>query len=181
MSARFLPWLSCLLPLLLSACSTLSEQECRNGDWRAIGYRDGQSGRPLARLDEHREACTEFGINPNQRAYEEGRDRGIAFYCTAANGLAVGKRGEHYAGVCPDRSEGSFLNSYEIGRDIYLARQRLERLENDQRELEQRLRKAGSKDELRYLSGQMSRLRMERDFAWDDLHRREMRADRLRY
>ncbi|GAB2877208.1 hypothetical protein GCM10027046_01300 [Uliginosibacterium flavum] len=166
---------------VLNGCATLSEQDCRSGDWAAVGYRDGQNGRPQSRLDEHRKACSEYGIKPNPRVYEEARERGLNFYCTPANGLSVGRRGEHYAGVCPDWSEGGFLQSYEVGRDVFEARQRLERLESEQRDIEMRLRKADKKDDVRYLAGQMSRLRMERDFAWDELRRREYRADRLRF
>lgn len=170
-----------LFSLIASGCASLNEQECRSGDWQTIGYRDGQNGRTLKRFDEHREACTKFNIEPNQDAYRVGRERGLNFYCTPANGLAVGRRGEHYAGVCPDWSEFAFLSSYEIGRDVYSARQRIERLESHYRELDARLRRSSNKEEIYYLSGQLSRLRMERDFAWDDLRRREERATRSRY
>ena len=170
-----------LVALLLAGCASLSEQECRNGDWHSVGYRDGQSGRPLARLDEHRKACVQYNIAPREQAYREGRERGLNFYCTPANGLAVGRRGENYAGVCAERAEPAFLNSYEIGRDLYEARQRLERLDSEQRELEQRLRQSGSKAETESLVNRLSRLRLEHDFAWDELRRREARVDRLRY
>jgi hypothetical protein len=178
MSARFLPF---LILLLLSACATLNEQECRSGDWAAVGYRDGQNGRPASRLDEHRKACSEYGVSPKPRVYEEARERGLNFYCTPANGLAVGRRGEGYAGVCPNWSEGEFLQTYTIGRDVFEARQRVDRLENEQRNLETRLRKTDKKDEIHHLSDEMRRLHMERDFAWDELRRREYRADRLRF
>ena len=30
---------------LLASCATLSEEACRQGDWRGIGYVDGTEGR----------------------------------------------------------------------------------------------------------------------------------------
>ena len=35
---------------LLSACATLSKQECTIGDWQAIGYNDGVAGYAADRL-----------------------------------------------------------------------------------------------------------------------------------
>jgi len=164
---------------ITAACASLSEDECRNGDWSSIGYHDGQNGRPLSRLDEHRKACLPYGTRPDTRAYEKARERGLNFYCTPANGLAVGRRGEYYAGVCPEWAETGFIINFNIGRDIYEARQRLEHLENDQRALETRLGKATDKGEVIRLTEQLHQLRMERDFAWDELRRREYRADSL--
>jgi hypothetical protein len=167
--------------VITTGCASLSEQECRDGDWSSIGYRDGQNGRPLSRLDEHRKACLQYGMAPDARAYGQARERGLNFYCTPANGLAVGRRGEYYAGVCPSWAETGFIINFNIGRDIYEARQRLERLENDQRALETRLNKASEKGEVIRLSSQLRQLRMERDFAWDELRRREYRADGLHF
>jgi len=166
---------------ITAGCASLSEQECRSGDWSSIGYRDGQNGRPLSRLDEHRKACQQYDMTPDVRAYEKARERGLNFYCTPANGLAVGRRGEYYAGVCPEWAETGFIINFNIGRDIYEARQRLEHLEKDQHTLESRLSNTTDKGEVIRLSNQLHQLRMERDFAWDELRRREYRADSLHF
>ncbi len=180
MSAFYaLPAVMCML--CLGACATLSESECQSGDWERIGFRDGQNGRPIARFDEHREACTPYGVVPAELPYRAGRERGLNFYCTPANALAVGRRGENYAGVCPAWAERSFLPAYEVGRDIYVARQRVERIEQDRRMIEMRLAAARTRDEARYWSGQMARTEIERDFAHMDMLLRESRASLSRY
>lgn len=167
--------------LLLNACASLTESECRAGDWRAIGYRDGQNGRSFGRIEDHRNACAEFGVVPNVTLYREGHARGLLFYCTPTNGLAVGRRGDTYLGVCPPDLEPSFLRYYASGHDIYEARQRLDRLDDEQRSLEERIRKADKRDDPRYLEDERHRLHRERDLAWEELQRREDWANRMRY
>lgn len=182
MSLRhLLPALFGLSGLLLGACASLSEQDCLRGDWQQVGFRDGQTGRPASRIEAHREACREFGIEPQEPAYRAGRERGLNFYCTPANGMAAGRRGESYAGVCPAWAERGFLRSFEAGREVHFARERLDRIEQELRSLEVRYNGASNKEDQRYFGRQLSRLRMERDMAWGDLRRREMDADSYRY
>lgn len=174
-----LPAVMCAL--FLGACASLSESDCHLGDWEQVGFRDGQNGRPLARFDEHREACMHYGVSPAELPYRAGRERGLNFYCTPNNALAVGRRGESYAGVCPAWAESIFLPAYEVGRDIYVARQRVERIEQDRRMIEARLAAARTRDETRYWSSQMARTEMDRNFAWMDMRWREERATSVRY
>lgn len=166
---------------LLAGCASLSEQDCLRGDWQQVGFRDGQTGRPPERLDSHRKACEPYGVTPQEAAYRAGRERGLNFYCTPANGLAAGRRGEHYAGVCPEWAEPGFLRSFEAGRDVYAARDRLDRIEQDIRRFESLFYAAQTKEEQRYLGSRLMHLRIERDMAWSDLRRREFDAERLKY
>ncbi len=137
------------LLVLLGGCASLSESECRQGDWRAIGAEDGRDGRDRARLGEHRQACVEYGIAPDEPAYLAGRDEGLRTYCTAGNGFRVGSAGSAYAGVCPPLLEGAFLHAFENGRELHGLRSAVEevgrRIDEDERELRR------VEDELRYL------------------------------
>lgn len=166
--------------LLLGACATLSEDQCRGGDWQAIGFRDGQNGRSADYLAQHRTACAKYALGTDEPAYLLGRERGLQHYCTAAIGLAAGRRGERYAGVCPLEKEADFLRGFELGQSVYQARQRVDELQRQRRELDQRIDKASKADRPRLMI-EMSRLRFEYDLAWDDLRRREDRAARLRF
>ncbi|MDQ7990909.1 MAG: DUF2799 domain-containing protein [Candidatus Dactylopiibacterium sp.] len=168
------PAVVCLF--MLSACATLSEPECVHGDWEQIGYRDGQNGRPLARIDEHRDACLRYGVSPALPAYSAGRERGLNFYCTPANGVVVGRRGEHYAGVCPAASEERFLRGYEAGRAVHYARERMDHVERARRDAEMRMVEAPTREQAQYWNLRLLRLDMERDFIWMDLRRLETRA-----
>ena len=142
-------WLLAGLFMLQAGCASLSETECRQGDWRAIGAEDGRDGRALAHLDEHREACREYGIAPDEPTYLVGRDEGLRSYCTAGNGFRVGSAGSSYEGVCPPLLEGAFLHAFEDGRELHGLRRAVEetgtRIDSNERELRQ------VEDELRYL------------------------------
>jgi hypothetical protein len=166
--------------LLLGGCATLSEDQCRGGDWQAIGFRDGQNGRTADYLAQHRNACAKYALGADEAAYLLGRERGLQHYCTPAIGLAAGRRGERYAGVCPLESETDFLRGFELGQSVYEARKRVDELQRQRRELDLRIDKASKADRPRLMI-EMSRLRFEYDLAWDDLRRREDRAARLRF
>jgi len=115
--------------IALSGCATLSEQECRGGDWFRIGFADGQNGRPLLKLFKHAEACSGYAIAPDDEQYEKGRAAGLEHYCTPAGGLKAGQRGQTYQNVCPQEGLQQFLYAYNLGYDIFLLRRELDELE----------------------------------------------------
>ncbi|MDO6387209.1 DUF2799 domain-containing protein [Uliginosibacterium sp. 31-12] len=170
-----------LFVCLLAGCSTLSEDECRQGDWERVGYRDGQNGQAPERISTHRKSCSVYRLEPDETAWRLGRERGLNFYCTPANGLSAGRRGERYAGVCPERSEAAFLRGFEAGREIHLAREHIDYLEQEQRSIEVRMPGARNEEELRQYSNQLTRLRLERELAGRELRLSEQRAERLRW
>ncbi len=177
---RPVAWLLVGLLVLQAGCASLSEAECRQGDWRAIGAEDGRDGRALAHLEEHRTACREYGIAPDEPAWLVGRDEGLRSYCTAGNGFRVGSAGSAYEGVCPPLLEGAFLRAFEDGRELYGLRSAVEetgtRIDEDERELRR------VEDELRYLERAVSETADEnrrRDLV-RDLRRLAEQRGRLR-
>lgn len=141
-----------LLAWGVSACATLSEGECRTANWYELGRLDGANGQPRSRLNNHAEACGEYGIIPNPEAYFEGRDDGLARYCTPQNGFEVGRSGGSYQGVCPPGDESGFLAGYRDGRAIHQVAQELANVERDIDRLENRLASDGvDEDERRAL------------------------------
>lgn len=108
---------------LLAGCASLSEKECRGGDWSAIGQADAAAGLPLAELSRHRQACVEHGVTPDAARYREGHAKGLEAYCTPAGGYVAGRRGEGYREVCAGAAEETFLEAFRRGRDVsYLLR-----------------------------------------------------------
>ncbi len=105
--------------LALSSCATLNESECRTADWYQLGIRDGTDGYPRTRLDEHRKACSEFGMSANDSEWQEGYETGLLNYCTVDNGYKVGRGGGYYSRVCPAQSEADFVSAYELGKETY--------------------------------------------------------------
>lgn len=103
----------------LAGCTTLSRDECAGGDWHKIGFQDGNDGQPLDRFNRHVKACGRDGAPPNRALYLEGRQQGIAAYCTAVRGYREGALGQTYHGVCPSATATAFLNGFNLGRRIH--------------------------------------------------------------
>lgn len=181
----------------LAGCASLSEKECRQGDWRGIGLEDGRAGRALGHLEEHREACTKYGIAPDETAYNAGRTEGLRSYCTVGNGFEVGTQGESYQGVCPPLLEGAFLRAFENGRELHDLRaavadaesrisdheQALRRVEDDLRYAERAVAEERDEDRRRDLARDLRRLAEERGRLRGELYslqdERRARTDRL--
>lgn len=111
--------------VFLTACASLSEEACRTGDWGTIGYNDGVRGRAESYINEHREACSEYGISPNTSVWLRSRIEGLKQYCTPDNAYTVGRRGRELNNVCPTTQLSELrlanffgLRYYEIDREI---------------------------------------------------------------
>ena len=130
------------LPLALAVgchkSGSVSENQCRAGDWETLGYRDGVHGLRSTRLLAHQDACGEFGAVPDRETYLRGWRAGIAEFCQEDNGFVQGERGAGYANVCPERVERAFLRGYNAGRELFEARRACARVEGAIAELEAR-------------------------------------------
>lgn len=159
-----------LMPLMLflAGCATLSQDQCQSGDWGEIGYVDGSYGRARTQLAKHRDACAKYGTYPDAVAYDAGRRRGLRSYCTPQSGLAEGRAGHAYQGVCSGPDERAFLAEYRYGKAIHDAEQALEETERAIARAEKQLASdKTSADERNALREELKRL--------DDRHRAQSR------
>lgn len=106
------------IALALSACTTLTREECSSGDWRKIGLRDGNDGRPAERFDRHVKACGRDGSAPDRELYLSGWHTGLATYCTSVRGYREGALGQKYYDVCPAQSANQFQTGFQLGSRI---------------------------------------------------------------
>ena len=118
-------YLAILLLLPLAACATLSEDQCREGDWYAIGLNDGADGRSPDFIRNHAKACADYGVMPDRSLWEKGRQEGLALYCRPSRAWKEGARGRHLKPVCPpeivprlERANWRGLTYHRIGEDI---------------------------------------------------------------
>lgn len=163
-----------------SGCATLSKGQCLTANWYLLGRKDGSRGYTRARLYEHRQACMEYGVWPNAKAYYAGRRVGLERYCTPRSGFRAGREGEPYRGVCPASSETAFLRTYRKGKAIHEVTQEIENVRNSIDSLEARLADEDTPDdsrdairaelrarlrELRRLNRDLSRLRRRFDYG----------------
>ena len=164
--------------VLISSCASMTANECLTVNWLDQGFRDGRNGQALSRLEEHRQACAKVGITPNRQMYFKGRDQGILHYCTPQNALQEGLKGRPYRNACPAHLEYEFLLSYEQGKQIYDAEQRVEKLNQQSTQLENTLKKERDEEERRYLREQLRDIDRQLQQAREDMRYLEKR---LRY
>lgn len=120
-----------IITLLLSACATLSEDECKTASWYDLGYEDGANGYQASRVGKHRSACAKYGIRPDLAAYNQGRAKGLHQYCTPANGYNSGVSGVAYTGICSGYNEAQFLSAYHIGKELFRENKQLQDMQNE--------------------------------------------------
>lgn len=118
--------------LVLSACASISKEECLAADWYSLGVEDGSKGYPMSRIGVYRKDCAEVGVAPDADQYAQGRDRGLESYCTYERGYAEGKRGARNQAVCPPGNlEAEFTQGYNDGHYVYEVNQNIRKLERD--------------------------------------------------
>jgi hypothetical protein len=188
---------------LAAGCASLSEDQCRQGDWADIGQADGYAGYAMTRLQDHAKACGKLGITPDAAAYSRGRQVGLRGYCTAPNGFNEGRLGNSYAGVCPPNLAPAFMAAYDDGRIVNAALNRRNTAANERtrtanhiRQLDDNIRAAEAKlsasgtpdDRKRALRGEIDHMRRDRQQtmkrardARRDLDQAEREVADLRY
>jgi hypothetical protein len=179
-----------LAALALGGCATLSERDCRQGNWSDIGFEDGRQGHAENRFSGHVKACAKYGITPDRPAYFSARDEGLHQYCTPENGFEVGRAGGAYEGVCPREkpigilvllglSGMEFEDAYALGQDVYSAQAALDSVEARIADVDKRLSKReGTPEERETARRQRDELEHERDIKKGELKRAERKANR---
>ena len=121
----------CLLQL--AGCSTLTTEECINGNWQAIGFADGAAGREATYLKNHNKACSKVGVVANYSLWEQGRQQGLKQYCTETNAYQIGRRGTQMTPVCPaeitpklERINADGRKFYSLNKQLTIEQDRLE-------------------------------------------------------
>lgn len=154
----------CLLgALALAGCTSMSESECRVADWYRVGLADGSGGVMQNRLADYAEDCGKIGVDPDPIAYRKGWDQGIVHYCTPYNGWAAGVQGRgSQAAVCQGQLgyEG-FSRALSAGLLVHATQSRMDRNDNEIRQLQRKLDAATSDDEKRRLREQLRALDRE--------------------
>lgn len=124
-----------ILPVLfLVSCASSGPQvSCLGRDWYEVGRREGAKGLPAPGAANFAPGC---GFTPSSEEYGlylQGRNAGLAEYCTPDNAFHLGKAELPYTqGVCPAFLEEDFLAALENGKQV-------SRLEKENLQIEQRI------------------------------------------
>ena len=119
--------------LAATGCASLSEKECRGGDWDAIGRGDGARGARADEIERHQKACARHDVPVDEEAWRAGYARGIESFCTAAGGYVAARAGGRHHNVCFGiAGEERFMAAFRDGEEVH-------KLLREMRDLRQRL------------------------------------------
>lgn len=146
------------LVIVLSSCSSISQQECETGDWYSIGVNDGKDGADIKKYKKYQKECASHGITADFAGYQQGYQQGLVFYCDFAHGEAHGRSGASYNTACTGKLETQFRLGYQKGKQWHQVKSAVDNL---QFELEQRYRQIQQNRDQIYANNQ--RLAREQD------------------
>lgn len=176
LAALGLAWLAAA-----AGCASIAAEDCPKVDWYQLGMKDGREGRPEARLHEHRRACRETGVVPDERAWTTGRFEGLRGYCTLGNALSEGRAGNTYHGVCQGPIEGPFRELHSAAYAVHEANRRVREIDSSISSRERDLRKKDLSDRDRdRIRSDIRDLDRRRDSARSEVYRRERDLDYVR-
>ncbi|WP_306522788.1 DUF2799 domain-containing protein [Rheinheimera sp.] len=116
------------LMLLLTACSSISKNECLLGDWYSLGVNDGKAGTLATKFRDYQKDCAEHGVKPDFKAYQQGHSQGLVFYCDFPHGEAHGRSGAQYNTACTGKLEADFRRGYQQGQRWHQAKSAVDQL-----------------------------------------------------
>jgi hypothetical protein len=105
--------------LFIAGCASISEEECRKGNWEAFGYRDAMRGTYEPKTNDYRKDCSEYGVSVKGVEYMKGFESGLKDYCTFNRGLEMGVAGKNAHKYCEEVSP-DFKKAYQKGYAEYL-------------------------------------------------------------
>jgi hypothetical protein len=108
-----------ILALALSGCATVRSSDCQTADWEKIGLIDGRHGEPASKLNSHGAVCKTSGAQVDEIAYEQGRQKGLADYCTIEGVYHSAAIGEPFQDVCPTDQTKLLKSEWALGSEHY--------------------------------------------------------------
>lgn len=160
-----------ILLFFLAGCASMDKSECLTADWRTIGFEDGVAGENVTNIAEYRKDCAKHGVSPVLDDYQRGHLDGSKLFCTKRNGFEQGNGGKGYSRSCPADLEGTFLDGYRDGQELFSLRKIMESSLNSVSRAEYRINRiddlSAEKSELMIADGlvreQRAQLREEID------------------
>lgn len=110
-----------ILSMGLTGCASISEDQCRLGDWYQLGLQDGQQGKTNQAAN-YSGDCAEYKVSVDTAKYNQGRDEGLKTFCTYDNGAFLGQNNQSYDNVCPSDLAKDFMAGYRPHRTLAKAK-----------------------------------------------------------
>jgi hypothetical protein len=180
---------------LLTACSSMSKEQCESADWKAYGYTDGAKGKETTNFNSYAQACGDYGIKSDFERYLVGHKQGVIVFCTFESGYQAGIKNYRYQGICKAHKESDFLSGLAKGKKLFTARQDLREAQNevsqlrkaiDDKRRDQEINEdlivdnGTTEDKRRLLIQENKQITRDIEVLDNTLHRAVIREDRLR-
>lgn len=122
--------LSLAVLALAAGCASMTEEQCRDANWLALGHADARKGEMPDFGAERLQSCTEKGVAGNIGEWRRGWEQGRREVCVPGNAVAWAQRdGDYKPGFCPPELEPAFLSLYQPARERYRFEKRIRDLE----------------------------------------------------
>jgi hypothetical protein len=108
-----------IIIIMLAGCATVSKEDCLVTDWFENGRMDGIQGKPRTEFQKRAKPCLGHGVHADRKAYYQGHDEGLKYYCTQQKGFELGRKGLAYNSVCPLQLEKDFRAGYQNGMQLF--------------------------------------------------------------
>ncbi len=113
--------------LLLSAgCSNhMNQEQCESANWHAIGVSDAWHNEQISHAQDYVDACEEYGVNPDMKAWRSGYLSALHNQCPASLALKYVVEGKSYTGPCladPEFHQTLKANAAEAKKKIEINR-----------------------------------------------------------
>lgn len=99
---------------VVAGCASLSEEDCKQGNWKEIGQKDGSRGYSKDRFSSHGKACEKYGIRPNKSEWTTGYNAGVKVYCSE-EGKNLGEKGDLTTMPAACYGVSTFKQSRKVG------------------------------------------------------------------
>lgn len=170
-----------LSSLIISACASMTPEQCQHANWEQIGLVDGSNGWTTSRLQSHQKSCSKIGIVPDVERYRQGYERGLQQYCQPQTIFDLAMQGRGSVNACPVEQQLELRKFYQVPATYRDAVDELERVRRHYDNVELNLLSSNlSKEQYRYYQSQLNRLRFD---IWDarrEVDNRELDIRRLK-
>ncbi|WP_372810704.1 DUF2799 domain-containing protein [Litorivivens sp.] len=108
------------ITLLLSACASMSPEECQYADWQEVGRSDAQRGLSQDHVAQHRKSCAKAGYPIDAQQYYAGYQTGLRDYCIGVTAYNAARLGRSKPVQCEPASVRShdFTRAYHYGLKV---------------------------------------------------------------
>ena len=131
--------LALLALLALTGCATLTADQCRIADWRALGVEDGAKGYGETRFLSYAKDCADASVTPDRLAWEAGRAEGLKRFCTPEGAYSAGADGRPFRGICAPETQEQ-LAALEKGRSFHAISEEIDFLRSEIFDLQREIR-----------------------------------------